>query len=165
MNVPAAIEKTIADMIREFCDLPENTTIRAWQSIDHDATWDSEQDRTFPMVEVRCSPPFVDDNQTTLRVNCAVMVATSTPDDKTHAVISDMFTSVLGMTDALFSQRPGRSSGPESDSFLIGMHGLVGEEKFRFHGITYGDGQAPYDDRGVNVMGITVAFYYSRDDF
>lgn len=165
MNISAAIEKSISSVIRDFCDLPEKTVIRAWQNLEHDATWDLENDRTFPMIEVRCSPPRVNENQSTLYVDCAILIATAAADDRNHSVIRDMFTDVLDVTDALFAQRPGRPSGPEIQAFTSEMSANVPPSHFALGGISYGDSQPPFDDRGINMIGISLVIHYTRDDF
>lgn len=165
MNTPASIELAIATLIRDNANLPTGVTIRAWQTLEHDATWDNEQDRTFPMIEVRCSPPRTDDNQSTLSVDCGILIGTMTADDKNHAVISDMYSEVQDVIDRLYSQFRLQSFGNEYDQFVSVMADNIAASKFRLGGFSYGDPQVPFEDRGANMIGITLTIHFSRDDF
>jgi len=165
MNIPASIELAISKIIRDQSNLPDGVTIRAWQSVDADATWDSDQDRTFPMIETRCSPPRTDENQATLSVDCAILIGTMTADDKNHAIISDIYSEVQDTIDRLYSQFRLQSFSTEYNQFVSVMSENVAASKFRLGGFSYGDPQVPFEDRGANMIGITLTIHYARDDF
>lgn len=170
MNTTKAIELAMAETIREYAEMGEAVTIRAWQSLASDGSWKKNPDRTFPMIDVRCSPPKIDDNESTLAVECAILMGTKTDDDKDHAFISAMYEAVQGVCDNLFSQfRTTTGSEYTSDTeisdFLASVVANTSAAAFQFGGLTFGDGLAPADDGGINMIGITLIVHYGRSDF
>lgn len=165
MNIAKLIEKALATVIREHCNLPDGITIRAWQSLDYDATFDSAEDRTFPLIEIRASPPRTDDNQSTLAVESVVVVGTQNNDDKTHAIISDIYGEVQSTLDALFASFRTGSNNDEYLTFFNSMAEAQVAGRFNFGGFSYGAPLAPFEDRGAVMLGITLVTHYSRDDF
>lgn len=164
MNVPKAIEIAIATLLREFGNLPDGVTIRAWQTLPHDKTWKADTDRTFPMIDVRCSPATTDDNQATLQAGCAVLCGTKADDDRAHELVSVIYEAAQGVLDRLFSQFR-TSSGSELSRFLALMQANAGANAFQFGGFTFGDAMAPFDQSGVNMIGTTLTVHYGRSDF
>ena len=166
MNTTKAIELALAETIRKYSQLGEGVTIRAWQSLESDGSWKENPDRTFPMIDVRCSPPRTDDNESTQQVECAILFGTKTDDDKSHAFISAMYEAGQGVCDNLFSQfRSGVFTGDEIAYFLDNILGNIGADAFQFGGLTFGDGLAPADDSGINMIGITLIVHFGRSDF
>jgi len=170
MNVSKAIEIAMAETIRKYAEMGKGVTVRAWQSLASDGSWKENPDRTFPMIDVRCSPPKTDDNESTLAVECSVLMGTKTDDDKDHAFISAMYEAVQGVCDNLFSQfRNATGSTYTADTeiadFLASVIANVTAAGFNFGGFTFGDGLAPADDGGINMIGITMVIHYSRSDF
>ncbi|MFA5423472.1 MAG: hypothetical protein WC374_06395 [Phycisphaerae bacterium] len=170
MNTTKAIELAMAETIREYAEIGEDVTVRAWQSLESDGSWKENPDRTFPMIDVRCSPPKTDDNESTLAVECAILLGTKTDDDKSHAIIADMYAAVQGVCDNLFSQfRTTTGSTYTVDTeiydFLTSVVANTSATAFQFGGFTFGDGLAPADDGGINMIGITMVIHYSRSDF
>jgi len=170
MNVPKAIELAMAETIRKYAEMGEDVTIRAWQSLASDGSWKENPDRTFPMIDVRCSPPQTDDNQSTLQVQCSILMGTKTDDDKDHAFISAMYEAVQGACDNMFSQFRTTTgltytADTEISDFLDSVIVNAGADAFQFGGLTFGEGLAPADDGGINMIGITMVIHYSRSDF
>ena len=166
MNVSKAIELAMAETIRKFAEMGEDVTIRAWQSLEADGSWKENPDRSFPMIDVRCSPPRTDDNQSTLQVECAILFGTKTDDDKSHAFISVMYEAGQGVCDNLFSQfRSGTYDGDEIKFFLDKVDEALESDEFKFGGFTFGEGLSPADDAGINMIGITLIVHYGRSDF
>ena len=166
MNTTKAIELAMAETIRKYATLGATVTVRAWQSLEADGSWKENPDRSFPMIDVRCSPPKTDDNESTRQVECAILMGTKTDDDKSHAFISDMYTAVQGLCDTLFSQfRSGTFDGTEIAYFLARVVAETSADAFQFGGLTFGDGLAPADDAGINMIGITLIVHYGRSDF
>ena len=166
MNVPKAIELAMSKVIRQYAEIGEGVTIRAWQSLAADGSWDPEKDRTFPLIDIRCGPSQTDENQSTLMVECSVIMATNTDDDKDHAFISAMYEAVQELCDTLFSQF---RSDDEDESPLSDFLALVTEETgagaFGFGGFTFGQGMPPADDAGLNMIGLTMVVHYSKAGF
>jgi hypothetical protein len=169
MNVSKAIELAIAETIRKYAELGDSVTIRAWQSLEADGSWKENPDRTFPMIDVRCSPPKTDDNQSSRQVECAILCGTKTDDDKSHAFISDMYGAVQGVCDKLFKQfRGGTFTGAgneEIEYFISRVEAEAGADKFIFGGFTFGDGLSPSDDNGVNMIGVLMIVHFGNNDF
>jgi len=166
MKVAKAIELAMAETIRKYAQLGEAVTIRAWQSLEADGSWKKYPDRTFPMIDVRCSPPKTDDNETTQQVICAILFGTKTDDDKSHAFVSAMYEAGQGVCDNLFSQfRSGTFTGEEIAYFLAKVITETSSDDFQFGGFTFGDGLSPIDDNGINMIGITLNVHFGRSDF
>ena len=170
MNISKSIELAMAETIRKYARLGEGVTIRAWQSLEADGSWKENPDRSFPMIDVRCSPPKTDDNQSSLAVECLILMGTNTDDDKDHAFISAMYEAVQGVCDNLFSQfrttaGDTYTADTEIYDFLASVLTNTSADAFQFGGFTFGDGLAPADDAGINMIGITLVVHYGRSDF
>lgn len=159
----------MAETIRKYAEMGEDVTIRAWQSLASDGSWLENPDRVFPMIDVRCGPPKTDDNQSTLQVECSILMGTKTDDDKSHAFVSDMYEAVQGVCDKLFSQFRSETTatytGAEISYFLDRVETEAGSDYFEFGGLTFGDGLSPADDGGINMIGITMVIHFGRSDF
>lgn len=154
----------MAETIRAYAEIGEGVTIRAWQSLPADGSWSPDTDRAFPMVDVRCGPPRTDDSQTTLSCECAVLMGTKTDDDRDHAAISALYDAVQELVDKLFAQFR-TTAGTELTYFLARIAAEVGAAGFVFGGLTFGEGLAPSDEDGVNMIGVVLNVHYSRSDF
>lgn len=165
MNVSKAIELALATVIRDHADLEPSVTIRTWQDLTLDGTWNSDLDRTFPMIEVRAAPPRTNENQSNLSVEAAILIGTMTADDKNHQQISDIYEKTQDVIDNLFSGFRQQSNNDEYQTFTSVMTANVAATKFIFGGFTYGDPQVPFEDRGANMIGIALVTHYARTDF
>ncbi len=166
MNVSKAIELAFAEAIRENAEIGEGVTVRAWQSLEADGSWKENPDRAFPMVDIRCSPPRMDDSQTTLQVECAILMGTKTDDDKSHAFVSQMYDAIQKVCDDLFSDfRQADENSEPLKTWLATVAANVESGAFGFGGFTFGEGMAPMDDGGVNMIGITMVVHYSKTGF
>jgi len=166
MNTTKAIELAMAETLRKYAQMGAAVTIRAWQSLEADGSWKENPDRKFPLIDVRCSPPGHDDNESTLQVQCAILMGTKTDDDLSHAFISSMYEAVQDVCDTLFAQyKTGVFTGDEIAYFLARVVAETSSDAFQFGGLTFGDGLAPADDNGINMIGITMIVHYGRSDF
>lgn len=166
MNTPKAIELAMAKTLRKYAQLGEDVLIRAWQSLEADGSWKENPDRSFPMIDVRCGPPRTDDNQSTLNVECSILCGTNTDDDKSHAFVSAMYDEAQRVCDLLFSSfRQGSCTDEELAFFLNAVVAEAGANAFQFGGFTFGDGLAPTDEGGINMVGVTMIVHYGRSDF
>lgn len=165
MNIAKLIEKALATVIRNHADLPDGVTIRAWQTLNHDATFVETEDRTFPLIEIRASPPRTDDNQSTMVIETVVVIGTQNNDDKTHAIISDIYGHVQDTLDDLFAAFRTGNGNDAYTTFLTEMTEADVAGRFNFGGFSYGTPLAPFEDRGAVMIGITLNTHYSRDDF
>lgn len=164
MNVAKALEITLSTVLRAHGRLLDSVLLRCFQTLDHDGIWTASQDRTFPVVDIRARPPQTDENQSTLRCDVTILVATLAADDASHDQLSGLYELVQSMLDNLFAQaRAG--SGSVYDSFLALMGDRVDSGKFLFGGFTFGDTLSPYEENGANMMGVTLSVHYGRDDF
>lgn len=164
MNVARAIELAYAQTLREYAELGAGCAVRAWQSLRNDPTWDVEKDRTFPMVDVRVSAPRFDDNAHTMYCEAAVLCGTKTDDDIDHAAIQSLYGAVQGVCDLLYAQFLAGTDGTELTYFKSVLTTELGAS-FHFGGFTFADGLAPYDNSGVNMIGISMQVHFSRTDF
>jgi hypothetical protein len=164
MNEPKAIEAAVASVIREYAVIGASTHVRTWQSIRHDGSWDAETDREFPLVDIRVTPPIVEDGQCNLIAECAVRCATKTDDDADHAAVSELYAEVKAAVDRMFGQFRRRTDGPELARLKADMSLALGAD-FEFSGLTWGAGIAPYNDGGLSVIGFHIQVRYIRKDF
>ena len=166
MNVPKAVELAFAESIRNNAEMGESVTIRAWQSLAADGSWTAPPDRSFPMVDVRCGPPRTDESQTTLQVECAILMGTKTDDDESHAFISNMYDAIQQVCDSLFSKfrTSALTTGPLV-TWLATVAANTESGDFGFGGYTFGEGLPPTDDGGINMIGITMIVHYSNANF
>lgn len=125
-----------------------------------------DPEREWPMVDVRCGPPRTDDNQATLFCECNILIGTKADDDRDHAVISGIYEASGGVLDGIFANfRQQAETTDPLKSWLAQMTALTTSGHFQFGGFTFGAGLAPYDDAGINMMGLTMNVHYGRSDF
>ena len=168
MNVSKAIEIAFAEVIRDHAEIGEDVVIRPWQTLAADGSWAENPDRAFPVIDIRCGPPMTDGNQTTLSVECSILMGTKTDDDKDHAFVSQMYEAVQELCDTLFAQfRNGAGTYSEDPlkQFLDSITANSGATLFGFGGFTFAEGLAPVDENGINMVGIAMVTHYSRADF
>jgi len=165
MNIAKLIEKALADVIRDHAALPDGTSIRAWQTLDHDATWNESIDRQFPMIEIRSSPPRTDDNQSTLAIETAIIIGNQSADDKDHGAISQIYAAVQEVMDRLYASFRSGIANDEMATFTTAMADAQAAGRFNFGGFSYGAPLAPFEERNAVMLGITLVTHYSRDDF
>lgn len=158
MNVPKAFEIALAKTIREYAEIGEGVTIRAWQALRTDAYWNEDTDRQFPMIDIRCSPPMPDEVQATLVCECGVLMGTNADDDRDHAGISQLYEAVHGLLDTLFSQF--RQSESEELAYFMAEIEAALDMEFDLGGFTFGQGLAPNDEGGINMIGTTFRLHY-----
>lgn len=164
MNVAKAVELSIADVIRKNAKIGADVTIRPWQNLQADNSWEESLDRAFPMIDVRCSPPSTDDNQVTRSVECAILMATNADDDRSHADISTIYDTIDGLINQLFAQFRSEDWTQEPlATFISTVEDAAGATNFRLGGFTLSDGLGPYDDDGINMIGTSLITHYSTD--
>ena len=165
MNAAKAIEIAFAEVVRKHATLGEDVLIRPWQSLERDGSWDKTKDRDFPVVDIRCAPPKWVQTQVTFSADCALLAGTKLDDDKSHAVISDLYEALQSVLDRLYAQvQMATPTGDEWTTFSASLAENLPTTVFHFGGLTYGDVQAPWNDRGVNMIGITMVVHYARPD-
>lgn len=166
INVPAAYEQALASILRDNFKVGAETVIRAWQNLRSDSSWGDSAtgDRKAQTIDVRASPPQLDDNQvnykTTAEIECRVKAA----DDRDHAIIRSMYEAVQEMLDTLFDQfRYGVTEGDED--ILTAFDAIMMEEcgaTVGRGGLTFGDGTTPWEEDGYNCIAVSFVLSYSR---
>jgi len=164
VNVSKAVELAFASLLRDHAQLGKGVTIRAWQSLRTDGSWSPAVDRAFPLVDVRCSPFMLDPNETTLKVEVALLCSTKVDDDKDHAFVSAMYEELARVCSLLFSQFK-TTTGEELAALLASIQANVDAGQFQFGGLSFSAPVAPKDEDGVNTIGITMSVHYGRSDF
>jgi hypothetical protein len=166
VNVPKAIEIAFAKVFRTFAEIGEGVTIRAFQSLASDGSWNSEKDRTFPMVAITCGTPRYDDGQATLYADCIILCGTMVDDDADHAVWSGLYGAVQSACDSLFAQFISQSDGVELSPFKASLTEDLGPTFNGVGGLQFVDGLDPYEDGSGHIIGgIAVRVHYSRNDY
>ena len=171
MNYAKAIERAFAATIRQYATgIGAKTTIRPWQSLRDDPLFrgadkdaDLYGDRWFPLIDIRTGPPTTDDHITLVSAT-AIQVGTLPTQDRDHARISDMYTGVSTVLEALRKQHITGSDGDEMTLFKATLAADLGED-FHFGGVSFGDGAPPADAGGYNVMTLAMNVHHSRTDY
>jgi len=161
MNVPTAIEEAFADLIKGY-KLGSKTIVRCWHSVRNDVKWRPDVDLSFPCVDVRCAPPKPDEIERTLLIPCRLQVFTKSVDDKNHQSINRIEEAVQSACDALYSQFIAQA-GVKYAAFVTAVEAAC--SGLDIGGFTFGEGLEPYDNDGLNTVGITMTVHYSRSDF
>jgi len=157
MNIPAALELAIADVMRNTADVGSGTIIRAWQTLTDEQVIAMSGERLFPMIDVRASAPSTE-NQITWYCDVMVLCGTYNDDDKNHSQISLLYEAAQTTLDALHSQMMNGQTGTAYDLFVARMAELY--RTFVLGGFQMGGGSPPYDEGGVNFMGQSIQIHY-----
>jgi hypothetical protein len=165
MNAAKAIELSLSAVLLEHANLPEAVMIRCWQTLDADPKWSRDNDRYFPLVELRAQPAVMDANERTMRAPCSIMVATKTEDDPSHEEVSDLYTKVENAIYGMYGQFMGAGSGAILSTYLAELASRTVAGQFNFAGLTLSDAIIPFDDNGVNAIGMQLTTHYTREDF
>lgn len=170
-NVPAALERAMSATLRQFADLGGGVALRAFQSLIDDPTVDEDGSKYWPCVDIRASAPATDENQITLYSDIAMLCGTYNEDDRQHTVLRGLYEAVQGLCDRVFDEFHGEYYGEdgqdESATTLAqtAFEASVNSELTRainIGGYTFQAGMAPYDDGGINMIGITLRVHYTR---
>lgn len=165
MNIPKAIEKAFADLVKGQA-IGAETVIRCWHNLLYDPKFTANiakgYDRCFPCIDIRTSPPKVDDNTYTVSASTQILIATKCDADKNHKTISAIEEAVQTALDALYSQWHDRAGTLWIDFKASVQKDCSGVE---VQGLTLSDTIQPYAEEELNIVGITVIVHYSRTDF
>jgi hypothetical protein len=166
-NLAKIFEGAFASALISYSQMVELPRIRTWQAIDADGRWTADSDNTVPLIDIRCSPPVVDEGGRTWLCKLTILAATDAADDQTHAEISGYYEQIQGVVDALYGQyitRP--TSSPEKTAFEAYITNQFSTQSFTIHvgGLKYGEPATPIIDGGKNIIGLEVEIHYSRSD-
>lgn len=165
MNVPKAAEIALAETLKKYVELAAGLAVRTWQNLQSTGNWNEKKDRTFPVIDIRCSPPRHDENQHTMECSQMLLCGTITSDDRDHQIVSEIYEGVQLLTDKLFFQfLTDPAEKPELDTYLAALTRQLGDD-FSFGGLSYGEPLAPFDDNGVNMLGVNLLLHFARTDF
>jgi hypothetical protein len=167
MNIPKAFEAAVATVIQAHCNLTDLPRIRTWQAIDGDLQWTPSNDRSFPLVDIRATPPAVGEDGVTLQSTVAVLIGTNANDDPTHADMARYYEAVQTVLDALYAQFRACSAGAERvtfDATIADQHPAVAA-LVSIGGFEHGDPMAPYEDGGAYFIGLNWIIHFSRNDY
>jgi len=158
-NAPKAFELAIYETIRDFVTVGDSVSFRPWQSLAAVVT-DSDYARHFPCIDIRCTPPSTDENGVTKNCTALIRCGTIEADDLSHADVTILYEAVQGVCDTLYYQDQG-TTGAELTAFKASLTAYA--PLLTFGGFTFGDGMEPYEDEGINTIGITLAVNYSLE--
>jgi hypothetical protein len=167
-NVIKALEGAVAATIVATADLAKLPRLRTWQAVDIDNRWSPQRDRVFPLYELRASPPRLsEEDGATLLCPVNIQISTKIDDDKTHAEIEKYYAAAQQVIDNLYAQY--RSGTPGSERLAFNAH-LADQEPavnalINIGGFSHGDGLDPFEEDGVNNIGVTLIIHYSRNDY
>jgi hypothetical protein len=146
VNVSKSIEKALAD-----CMIAGGTA-GAISSDDyffnrfHDS--DHEHEASFPQVEIIAAPDVPDGQEVDKvsplrRVVVGVYLYTNTPDDRSHAVLSELYEKV-------------RSALDEANNDLTAWSGTYLPANWYANCVLVQDSQEPYFDEDIQIIGLSV---------
>jgi len=165
MNAAKAIELAVAEVLRGCATLGQGCELRAWQSLPESVAV-RDYKRRFPCVDLRASPQAADDNAETLTSLVSIMCATQQDDDKTHAVISELYDQVQGAIDRLVTQQHNGTTATETNEIGLFTTSLAANmATLALGGFTFADGFGPVDDDGLCIVGFTFTVHFSRSDW
>jgi hypothetical protein len=168
MNAAKAIESAVVQTLRAYADLGKGAVIRGWQNLRVDGAWKidpaTNTDRTLPLVDVRCSPPRPDESQHTVVAACHIDAMSNAETDRDHSFISGMYDAIQETCERM---RQASLVASSSCPILAAFVAVLAQEmpQLYFGGLSYGDPTEPYDDAGVNVIGLTLNVHYSLADY
>jgi len=162
LNVPKATEYAIAETLRTYAEMGPSVALRTWQNLASDSGWDSQKDRTFPLVDIRASAPSVNEDQQTMECITQVLCGTLTDDDQNHQAVAKLYVAVHGLLFELFGQFMNGADGTELTAYKAVLNREM-TEGWHFGGLTFGEPVAPYDDGGINMIGINFILHFARD--
>lgn len=164
MNIPKTIETAIATILRDN-GIGDVTLIRCWHVLDGDYKWNAVVDRAFPCVEVRCTAPRTsEENRVTQNVSVELKICTNGEDDRSHLEICQYEDSVQGTIDLLYAQFANGQGGALLETFKSIV--LTDCEVIpAIADIVLGEPTPPYNEDGINVVGLNVMVYFARTDF
>jgi hypothetical protein len=167
MNEAKGIERSFAVVLREFGDLGSGTVVRCWQSLQEDWMFKInpiEGERKYPCVDLRATPPRMDNDQHTRVTALMIEIATHGADDRNHQQISGIYESVKETLDRMFTQFLSGTDGDELKLLKAQLLEDVGSD-FHFGGLSFGEPLAPYDDDGINSIGMEMRVHHARTDY
>lgn len=162
MNIPKTIESAVIDALRSY-GVGENTLLRSWRNLRKDEKWDEDNDRAFPCIDVKASPPKMDSVTTACQCEVGIVIYTKLADDQSHDTLNTIEQATQECIDTLYAQhRSNATTGIYAD--LVAM--IESECAVSVGGLFIGDPQPPDDDgAGRNYVGLTIVISYSRADF
>ena len=168
INIPKAFEGAVAATIVATADLKELPRLRTWQAVDSDARWSPAQDRKFPLYELRASPPLLSEEAgATLMCPVNIQIGTNAADDKTHRNVALYYAAAQQVIDNLYAQYRSGTAGDERDAFDAHMSNKEPDvaATIEIGGFSHGDGFEPFEEEGVNFIGVSLIIHYSRSDY
>ncbi len=159
INIPDAFEKATATMIRKYAEIGPGVTIRCWQSLRFDGSWDSEKDKTCPYIDIRFAPEAVDDTQSTAVCNGGIGMATKTSDDRDHAAIKALYMAVHQVLRDIFKEFMARTTDGKYDEFVALVKDFTDGE-VEHVSVRFTEPEPPSDDGGDNVISIGFAGHF-----
>ena len=169
MNIPKLFEGAIAAAITENAGLATDLLrIRTWQAIDADGRWSPAIDRKPPLLDIRAKPPSTsEEDGATMVCQVALLIGTHAEDDPTHATNALFYSAVQDVLDNLYAQFRAGTAGAERNSFDAYISNNPASDSITLYigGFSHGDGMDPFDDSGLNFIGMTFNIHYSRSDY
>ena len=167
INIPSTFEGAICTAIIRTTLVQELPRIRTWQSIDAEDRWSPDNDRAFPVIDIRAKPPVTNGEDKTCSVPVQIIVMTSIDDDKTHRSLSDHYGNVQSVLDAIYSDDWHDPKGAALISFLehVGVEMIAAGYQINIGGFEFGEASYPFIEEGANAISMEFIIHYSRSDF
>lgn len=141
--------------------------IKTWQAIDTDEEYKPNNPRTFPLIDIRASPPITGDDGVTQRVNISILIATSCNDDPNHIIQTGWYEAVAPVVDKLYSQFRAGGTGAEYSTFTGYVSGKTQGQTpaVSIGGFEHGEPLIPYEDQSAYFIGMNFIIHFARSDY
>jgi len=172
MNYPKAFEGAIAAVIVENNQLSELPRLRTWQALDSDSRWSPSADRVPPMYDIRGFPP-VTDEEAGLTQTCAVqiLVGTHAESDQDHTQLAELYDGLERVLAALYSQFINDTTTGLAWQARLSFNNYLSDHEpdlnavTRIGGFSHGQGIFPWEEGGMEFIGVLFNVHYSRSDY
>lgn len=167
MNIPKKFEGALFYTLQK-CSLIKLPRVRTWQQIDADIGWTATNDRIFPVIDIRCSPPGTNEEDgCTQKATLAILVATNANDDPTHKAMSVYYEEVQRILDNLYAQFRTGTPGTERTKFDEYLASVIvqGDPVLSIGGFSHGEATTPFEQNSAYFTGLNFNIHFSRSDY
>jgi len=163
MNIAKTTERALGLVISQYATTVAGVNIRPFQSLSEDPFRPTDEAggyRYYPLIDIRCSTPNVNPSQHTESVQAVLTVATNEDDDQGHLQLSQIYSAIETVLQALFDQI--KTTDGEELTLFRSVYTDAHGSGFLVSGITFAGGESPYDDEGVAVISQSINVHYAR---
>lgn len=158
LNPSKLFEQALTALLRNS-NLGPGVTLRPWQSIPFDGSWNADEDYTLPMVDIRFASESIGEDQVTCVCTGNITAITKTDDDQDHAAISALYDAVYGVVAGIFKSFI-FVSGTQYSEFLAKVEELSADT-VHIGGVELVEPSMPSSIDGRNEISIGLAVHFT----